>query len=435
MALADTVLPSISSFANPSNFQEKQDEIIKWWEVDESSTKLNSMTSKSSTQEGATPLLAPDQIKREEDDFSSYLDLDFLLSDLSSSENGANVPVPPGYPLADTPENYNGKFKRETQRGPDWNSSEAPGTSLVAELLSSDVQTSQMGPSNQANCVDPRSKIYTDLGSVDHGVSAALLEKLVGHSHVPTGNAEHGFQKQGCVASASSSADQLVDEKPILIPRNHMQAPLGRQFYHPQTQMEPAQGDPRNQPRNQQMHQFQIPQHYRYRHLQQQPHLNYHVLTRYPTYYPHQPPNQYQGQIHFYTSNLKATHSAHGTVLSPPSSPLVGLIPPTTVPEEAKLKRSRKTWVRKRTATHNCDYPGCGKVYTKSSHLKAHLRTHTGEKPYHCTWEGCGWKFARSDELTRHYRKHTGHRPFQCHLCERAFSRSDHLALHMKRHM
>ncbi|KAM6918167.1 Krueppel-like factor 9 [Xenentodon cancila] len=116
--------------------------------------------------------------------------------------------------------------------------------------------------------------------------------------------------------------------------------------------------------------------------------------------------------------------------MTPSATPIPGQQPPLRGPGGAGGAVPSRSLVKR----HQCTFKGCDRVYGKSSHLKAHIRTHTGERPFPCIWPDCAKKFARSDELARHKRTHTGEKRFLCPLCDKRFMRSDHLIKHARRH-
>lgn len=75
----------------------------------------------------------------------------------------------------------------------------------------------------------------------------------------------------------------------------------------------------------------------------------------------------------------------------------------------------------------------CGKCFPHPSNLKAHLQTHSGERPFCCSL--CGRSFTKLSNLKAHRRVHTGERPYCCLACGKRFTQKCNLKRHQRIHL
>ncbi|KAG5676979.1 hypothetical protein PVAND_006770 [Polypedilum vanderplanki] len=83
---------------------------------------------------------------------------------------------------------------------------------------------------------------------------------------------------------------------------------------------------------------------------------------------------------------------------------------------------------------HVCNFPDCGKSFSRAENLKIHIRSHTQERPYRCNFLGCTKAYSNSSDRFKHSRTHQNTKPYFCKVkgCLKRYTDPSSLRKHTK---
>lgn len=96
-----------------------------------------------------------------------------------------------------------------------------------------------------------------------------------------------------------------------------------------------------------------------------------------------------------------------------------------------RLEKAKKEDEIKRDENGLFICPHCDTRMTFKHNMIAHIRVHTGERPFKCDF--CPKRFSTPSSCKNHIKTHTGEKRFVCTVCDARFARSGQLRIHTKK--